>query len=387
MRALKKMKDGALGRDGRRLSDVKAISADELAGHFNLWLLAGCLPGRLRRGPTVLLPKCAEAEDPAKYRPKTMSDIVVRCFHGILAQRMEIHLPFSTRQKAFRPGDGVADSVWFIQAVIKHHQDSLRPLSVAFVDVKKAFDSVSHQSILVAAARLEVPPPFLRYIRELYSNAVTTLRIGPDVSAPIRLGRGVRQGNPFSVHLFNAVIDMCLAGLDPSLGCEVGDLRVNHGAFADDIALFAATPRELQALASELESQLAMRGLSITSGPHGKSASMHLNIDGKAKKWVINPLPYLRVAGGIVPAVSVCQVYRYLGVDVSPCRTRANVASMLRDGLVSISSAPLKPQQRLYIATYHLLPKCHHQLALTPSSAKYLRWLDRTVRSALRSWL
>ena len=203
-------------------------------------------------------------------------------------------------------------------------------------------------------ARLGVPPPFLRYIRELYSNAVTTLRIGPDFSAPISLGRGVRQGNPFSVHLFNAVIDMCLAGLDLSLGCEVGDLRVNHGVFADDIALFAATPRGLQALASELESQLAMCGLSISSGLCGKSALMRLDIDGKAKKWVINPLPYLRVAGEIVPAVSVSQVCRYLGVDV---------ASMLKDGLVSISSAPLKPQQSLYIATYHLLPKCHHQLA------------------------
>ena len=240
---------------------------------------------------------------------------------------MEIHLPFSTRQKAFRSGDGEADSVWFIQAVIKHHQDSLRPLNVAFVDVKKAFDSVSHQLMLVAAARLRVPPPFLRYIRDLYSNAVTTFRIS--------LGRGVRQ-----------------------------------------------------ALASELESQLAMCGLSISSDPRGKSASMRLDIDGKAKKWVINPLPYLlHVAGETVSAISVSQVYRYLGVDVSPCRTRANVATMLRDGLASILSAPLKPQQRLYIATYHLLPKCHHQLALSPSSAKYLRWLDWTVRSAFRSWL
>ena len=202
----------------------------------------------------------------------------------------------------------------------------------------------------MAAARLGVPPPFLRYIRELYSNAVTTLRIGKNVSAPIRLGRGIRQGDPLSVHLFNAVIDMCLGGLDPSLGYEVGDLN-------------------------------------ISSGPRGKCASVRLDIDSKAKKWVINPLPYLRVVGEIVPAVLVSQVYRYLGVDVSPCHTRANVASMLRDGFASISSAPLKPQHRLYIATYHLLPKCHHQLALPPSSAKYLRWLDWTVRSALRSWL
>ena len=57
VRALKKIKDDAPGPDGRKLADVKAISADQLAGHCNLWLLAGCLPGRLRRGQTVLLPK------------------------------------------------------------------------------------------------------------------------------------------------------------------------------------------------------------------------------------------------------------------------------------------------------------------------------------------
>lgn len=60
---------------------------------------------------------------------------------------------------------------------------------------------------------------------------------------------------------------------------------------------------------------------------------------------------------------------------------------MLRDGLASVWSAPLKPQQRFYITTYHLLRKCQHKLALAPASAKYLKWLDRTVRSALRTWL
>ena len=57
VRALWKIKDDVPGPDGRKLANVKAISADELAGHFNLWLLAGCLPRRLRRGQTVLLPR------------------------------------------------------------------------------------------------------------------------------------------------------------------------------------------------------------------------------------------------------------------------------------------------------------------------------------------
>ena len=80
---------------------------------------------------------------PEKFCPITISQVistgyqVVRCFPGILAHRMEVNLPFSSRQKAFRQGDGLADSVWFIQGVIRQHQDDLRPLNITFVDVKK----------------------------------------------------------------------------------------------------------------------------------------------------------------------------------------------------------------------------------------------------------
>ena len=188
--SLKGMKDGALGSDGRKLKDVRAIPFDQLEAHFNLWLLSGYLPSTLRGGETVLLPKVSGAGAPKEFLPSTVSNIVVQCFHRIKAQRMEMHLSLSLRQKAFRRGDGIANSVWFLQTVIKHHQDSLCPLNIAFMDVKKAFDSVSHLSILVAAAGLGIPPPFLRYLRELYGDARTRLRIGTELSEPIKLGRG-----------------------------------------------------------------------------------------------------------------------------------------------------------------------------------------------------
>ena len=381
------MKDGAPGPDGRKLKDVKAIPIDQLAGHFNLWLYAGCLPSPLRDAETVLLPKEAGASAPERYRPISISDIVVRCFHRILAHRMEVHLPFSSRQKAFRSGDGIADSVWFMQTVTKHHQDSLCPLSVAFVDVKKAFDSVSHQSILIAAARLGVPPPFLVYLRELYSDAWTRLRIGTELSDPIKLGRGVRQGDPMSVHLFNAVIDLSLADLGPDLGTTVGGVTVNHGAFADDIALIACRPDSLQVLADDLDHRLRLSGLEISTGLNGKSASFRICTDGRAKKWTVYPHPFLKIGGQLIPTLTASQVYKYLGVNISPQGTKAAVAEIVQEGLNNISAAPLTPQQRLYIASCHLIPKLQHQLSLTSPSAKYFKWLDRTVRSAVRSWL
>ena len=47
----------------------------------------------------------------------------------------------------------------------------------------------------------------------------------------------------------------------------------------------------------------------------------------------------------------------------------------------------MKPQQRLFILSTNLIPSLYHQLVLTATSKKYLKWLDRSVRAAVRSWL
>ena len=224
------MKDGAPGADSRKLRDLKGIPLTELQCHFNLWLLAGYQPAALRQGVTVFIPKVEGTRDPAQHRPITMSDMVARCFHRILAKRMETFLPFNIRQKAFRAGDGTAESVWFLQQLIQKHKDQLSPLNVAFVDVKKAFDSVSHQSIILAAKRLGAPPPLLSYLTELYSDAWTSIRAGGERSEAIRSGRGVRQGDPMSPHLFNAVIDWVIQDLDPSIGALIGDGRTTSSS-------------------------------------------------------------------------------------------------------------------------------------------------------------
>ena len=84
-----------------------------------------------------------------------------------------------------------------------------------------------------------------------------------------------------SVHLFNAKIDMAFAQLDPEVGTEVGGIQVNHGTFADDTALYAVMLAGLQALTDDLNHQLGLCGLEISTGLAGKSASLRIDVDGK----------------------------------------------------------------------------------------------------------
>ena len=76
-----------------------------------------------------------------------------------MARRMGDLMPISDRQKAFRADDGLGENVFLLRAIIKHHTKECLPLNVAFLGISKAFDSVSHQSILIAAKRMGVPPP------------------------------------------------------------------------------------------------------------------------------------------------------------------------------------------------------------------------------------
>jgi len=55
--------------------------------------------------------------------------------------------------------------------------------------------------------------------------------------------------------------------------------------------------------------------------------------------------------------------------------------------LLSLTEAPLKPQQRMAISRCNLMPKMYHGLVLATQTAKGLETLDRTVRASIRKWL
>ena len=73
-------------------------------------------------------------------------------------------------------------------------------LNITFLDIK-AFDSVSHESLLLVAGRMGFPPPMLGYLGELYGDVWTCLLTDPECSELIRVSWGVRQGNPLSLSI------------------------------------------------------------------------------------------------------------------------------------------------------------------------------------------
>ena len=77
---------------------------------------------------------------------------------------------------------------------------------MAFVDYKKAFDSIELQPLLNSLSSQGTNKTYINLIRHLYSNAKSVVRTETD-SKCFRVKRGVRQGDTISPILFNIALN------------------------------------------------------------------------------------------------------------------------------------------------------------------------------------
>ena len=384
-RTLRRLYNGAPGPDRIKKSGIQSLSKERLSTRFNFYMLVGISPLRFKRGTTVLIPKTSHAEQPKDFRPITLGSVVGRLFHKILAYRLDLWSRLSIRQKAFRKFDGIAENLFILKAILEDSKQSLKDVNVIFLDVAKAFDTVTHQQIVRCAMKCGVPRPLLKYIADCYSGSSTRLRIGKEHSRLIKVGRGVRQGDPMSPVLFNCVIDNVFRNLGKDIGVSVGGVLLNCLAFADDLVLLAQTKEGAALLLSRVETSMMEAGLNLNSS---KSASMSIKVSQKRRKWFCDPKSYLKTASGeCIKALEIDETYKYLGVEIGLELRGENVYERLEQALVNLTNAPLKPQQRIFMLLNNLLPSLNHLLMLGVSYKQTWIKLNYLVRRFVRRWL
>ena len=140
------------------------------------------------------------------------------------------------------------------------------------------------------------------------------MRIDGKLSRDICICRGLRQGDPLSPVLFNAVIDLALKQLDSNIGVRVGNDTLSCMAFADDLVILSNTPKGLQSQFALIENALGTCGLTSNAG---KCATIRTDVDRKSKIWCCNPNYFLVSRNGnLVKALNIIEGYQYLGNTV-----------------------------------------------------------------------
>ena len=136
----------------------------------------------------------------------------------------------------------------------------------AYVDLKKAFDSVHRETLWELLGLRGIPAGIIALMSGLYSETESAVKCGGGVSDFFPVASGVRQGCVLAPTLFNVCMDWVLGRTvdGSSCGTSVGNFKVTDLDFADDAVIFAET---LDVLV------LALEALSEESKPLGLAVS------------------------------------------------------------------------------------------------------------------
>ncbi|NXB82944.1 POLR protein, partial [Donacobius atricapilla] len=93
----------------------------------------------------------------------------------ILTARLTKACPLNPRQKGFIKAAGCSENLNLLQTIIWLAKREHRPLGVVFVDIAKAFDTVSHQHILHALQQRGVDPHIVSLVTNMYENIRTCI--------------------------------------------------------------------------------------------------------------------------------------------------------------------------------------------------------------------
>ena len=222
---------------------------------FNSIFDQGVYPLEWAKAIIIPIHKKGDTQNADNYRGVSLLSIVSKCYTSVLNNRLYCWLEenkiIQEGQAGFRKTYSTTDQIFTLFSIVqkcmsKKHQK----LYVAFVDFKKAFDSVRHEKLLECIRNHGVKGKFFCTLRAIYSSLLSCVRVNGEYSQFFECPVGVRQGCVLSPTLFSLFINQLAnhISVEGRHGIQLLPdlLELFILLFADDVALLSMTPIGLQ---------------------------------------------------------------------------------------------------------------------------------------------
>ena len=233
---------------------IKALTSlhEEIAKSFcDIMKYPNNCPTWLTNGITFLLPKTGDTSDPKNFRPITCLPTMYKILTSIITDRIYNFLDKNNilppEQKGCRKASyGCKDQLLINKMILEEVKTKKRNLSTAWIDYKKAFDSVPHSWILKTLEIYKVCPTITSFIAQTMTSWQTTMHLyhsqGNLTSRPLQISSGIFQGDSLSPLLFCLALAPLSAMLNMSTyGYRTGTNQehITHLFYMDDLKTYA----------------------------------------------------------------------------------------------------------------------------------------------------
>ena len=183
---IRRAKKSAPGDDKLTYAHWKWIDPEGaiLCAIFNICREAGRVPQDWKRSAVTLLPKGGDANVVRNWRPICLQKTIYKLYSGTLARRIADWAISSgatlPTQKGFLPYDGCAEHSFVLRSILNDSRRAKRNVLVAWLDLRDAFGSVSHELLLLIMSRLGLNGRIIDVVRDIYAGSTIAVKTGKD---------------------------------------------------------------------------------------------------------------------------------------------------------------------------------------------------------------
>ena len=341
-------------------------------------------------GRVALLPKEGEWSA-ANQRPITCLNTQYKWLTSVLLifhkNHLNKHQLMQVDQRGAKEGvTGTVNNLLIDDVVMRDAVLHKRNLFCYWIDVKKAFDSVSHSWLLKVLEIHRFPRKLITIFKNIMSNWSVTIQIpvqgGIVESRLIRLTNGILQGDSYCPDLYTLAMNLVSWKIRSTEGYKMSKpltSRVTHTLFIDDLKGYVAT---LQKLVFVLN---IVRGLMEDAGLYWNPKKCKFTALKRGKYQQHDDITLEN--GDIIKCLQEEDLYKFMGVLQ---HTKIDVQQLSKDLLKVI-------EQRSHIVWSSQLSdinKCNANNSFVNSAVEYFFWtvkfnidtvkkMDNTIRNVM----
>ena len=291
----------------RCLKDALLELNTQICYIFDISIAQGIFPDLWKVATVVPLFKGGTKEDISNYRPVSLlpvpGKILEKLIHNQMMTFFNKNSILCENQNGFRPNHSTLNSIANLTNDIYESINNGKVILAAFIDLKKAFDTVNHEILIKKLEHMGIRENSLKWIKSYLSNRFQRTICNNKLSKLDKIKCGVPQGSILGPLFFLVYFN------------DIGNIMngVKYQLYADDTVLYCkgnnyeVCEKELQKTLDKFISWCSKNALTINTK---KTKIMTFGSKNKVKKSKQISIKINKEIIGHVPT------YKYLGIHL-----------------------------------------------------------------------